>query len=179
MCYPKILSWETSHFMRFCRNWVRSVSQARWFIGLGNPGVNLIVWPREAVSLEPGEPKFHITSALLLHCWPAQPRKYARITWSDWFHREVDSGSNFRPFSIPSVCEGSKFIGLGENQNYKSKIQILYPLWSLSQLKTTVSMKNCLDFCEISVSKQIWLKNQYSLFSKRFMGFVHLFEWGC
>ena len=55
--------------------------------------------------------------------------------------------------------------------------KILYPLWILSQLKSTVSSQLFLDFCKNYVLEQNWLKNQTSLISKRFLGFVHLFEW--
>ena len=53
--------------------------------------------------------------------------------------------------------------------------KILYPLWIFSQLKSTVSGQCCLDFCENCILTQIWLKNQNSRISKRFMCFIHLF----
>ena len=37
-------------------------------------------------------------------------------------------------------------------------------------------MQICLDSREISVSKEIWLKNQSSPFSKQFMGFFNLLK---
>ena len=64
-------------------------------------------------------------------------------------------------------------MGLGENKFFKSKIVILIPL----ETQYTVSVQICLDSREISVSKQIWLKNQSSPFSKWFMGFVNILEW--
>jgi hypothetical protein len=35
---------------------------------------------------------------------------------------------SFRPISAPSVCEGAKLTRLGEDQVFKTKIQILIPL---------------------------------------------------
>ena len=43
--------------------------------------------------------------------------------------------------------------------------------------QSNIFSSNLLDSHEISVSKQIWLKKQSSLFSKQFLGFLHLFKW--
>ena len=79
----------------------------------------------------------------------------------------------FQPISVPLVCEGVKLARLEENKN----LIFLYPLLSLSNMRSCVSVQNCLDFQKISVSRQIWLKIQTTLFSKQFLGFVHLFDW--
>ena len=89
----------------------------------------------------------------------------------------MDFESSFCPFSVSSVCEGVRFAGLGENKILKSKIQSFIRNIELIKTKTSVSVQICLDSREISVSKQIRLKNQSSPFSKRFLGFVHIFEW--
>ena len=164
--------------MSFFRNWVQLVSHASWFIGLGTPQASLSVWPRQAVGWKLGEKKFHILSALILQCWPAHPRKYTRITWFDWFHQEADSGSSFRLFSVPSVCEGVIFAGLGENKIYKSKIQNLIPIMEFITTQKKCFSSNLPQFLwNFSFQVNLAEKSIFSIF-KTIYGFCSSLRMG-
>ena len=89
----------------------------------------------------------------------------------------MDSGTSGSPFSVPSVCEGSKFIGLGEVQGFKSKLQNFIPFMEFITVWNHSFISIFTGFQQKLSSEQNLLKNQTSLFSKRFLGFVHLLEW--
>ena len=98
-----------------------------------------------------------------------------RFAWC--FYREMVSGKSGSLFSVPLICEDSRFLGLGDGQFLKSKFQFLIPLmefiasWKNNFISTFTESQQKLS------SKQNWLKNQTSSFSKKILGFVHILEW--
>ena len=89
----------------------------------------------------------------------------------------MDFGTTGNQNSVSSVSEGSRFAGLGDGQGFMEKFKYFISLMEFIATFFTVTSKFCLDFCENWVLTQNWLKNQTSLISKRFLGFVHLFYW--
>ena len=63
-----------------------------------------------------------MTSALLIHCWPTQPKKCASLT-------DLVGGGFWEQFSVPSVCEGVRFIEARVKSNLKIKNKNLYTLY--------------------------------------------------
>ena len=89
----------------------------------------------------------------------------------------MDSGSLAHPFSVSSVCEGRRLMGLEENKGLKYKIQFFIPIMEFISSWTHSFISTLLDFSKNSVLEENWLKNQTSSFFKRFIGFVNIIEW--
>ena len=104
-------------------------------------------------------------SSLHLQSWPTLKRKCASPTS---FRKRWIPGALLVRFQCRQFVRVEDLRGYGKIKVSNPKYNFLYPLWSLSQLGSTVSVQLCLDFRKNSVLEQNWLKNQTSSFSNKY-----------
>jgi hypothetical protein len=76
---------------------------------------------------------------------------------------------------VSSVCGDSRFARLEDGQGFVEKLKILISLIDFIVDLFHCVRRNSPRFLQKLSFDKIWLKNQNPPFSKRFLGFVHLF----
>ena len=87
----------------------------------------------------------------------------------------MSSESTENQISVPLVCEGSRFAGLGDGQGFMAKFQDLISLMEFIAIFFYCVRRTLPRFLQnLSFDKKL-AENQNLPFPKRFLGFVHFF----